>query len=281
MHLDQKALPLRDYHKAKRLLWNPQDLDFTQDRADWAAMSEREHELIRTALGLFLGGEQAVTHDLTPLMLALRREGGHLEEEMYLTTQLFEEAKHVELFAAVLDALGLGEMALGTLAGPSYSALFAELTQALDALLSTPSHVAQVEAVATYHIVVEGVLAETGYYGIFKALRTRGLMPGLTRGLELIQRDEARHIAFGLHLLSRLLIAEPTLWKVIDARLNRLLPLAQGVFMELLSGFMPDIPFGVDLGDLLTYASKQYMARLNVLERARHGETIEIVIDPA
>ncbi len=274
MHLDQTLLPLKDYHKAKRLMWNPQDLDFVHDRADWEDMSEREHDLIRAALGLFLNGEQAVTHDLTPLSLALRREGGHLEEEMFLTTQLFEEAKHVEFFAAVLDAISLSEIDLVALSGASYAALFSELTAALDALLIAPSSTAQATAVVNYHMIVEGVLAETGYYGIFKALRTRGLMPGLTRGLELVQRDEARHVAFGLHLLSRLITAEPALWAVIDQHLNRLLPLAQGVFLEVLSPFMPDIPFGVDLSDLLGYASKQYMARLSVLERARQGQPI-------
>lgn len=28
------------YHKSKRNFWNPQDLEFTQDRHDWASLSE-------------------------------------------------------------------------------------------------------------------------------------------------------------------------------------------------------------------------------------------------
>lgn len=43
-----------------------------------------------------------------------------------------------------------------------------------------------------YHVVVEGVLAETGYYGFGKALKSRGLLRGLVRGVEAVQRDEAR-----------------------------------------------------------------------------------------
>ncbi len=273
MYLDQTALPLRDYHKAKRLLWNPQDLDFGQDRRDWAAMSAREQTLIRATLAQFLGGEEAVTHDLSPLMIALRREGGHLEEEMFITTQLFEEAKHVEFFAAVIDEVGIPHPERGGSAmGGRYGDLFVELEKSLDALLTTPTHAAQIEAVATYHIIVEGVLAETGYYGIFTALRAKGLMPGLTDGLEMVQRDEARHIAFGLHLLSRLLRAEPDLWACLEARLNHLLPLAQGILLDSLSPYLPDVPFGVDLNDVLSYAGRQYMARLNVLERARAGQ---------
>jgi ribonucleoside-diphosphate reductase beta chain len=269
MLLNQTLLPLRDYHKAKKLMWDPQDLPFEQDKRDWATMDEREHALIKRALALFMGGEAAVTQDLSPLLIALKREGGHLEEEMFLTTQLFEEAKHVEFFDRALRLVIGEDTPAEGLAGPNYTALFGELTLALDRLLTDASPAAQVTAVASYHMIIEGVLAETGYYGIFTALRTRGLMPSLTRGLELVQRDEARHVAFGLHLLSRLIAREGALWSVAEARLNKLLPLAQGVFMEVLGDFLPNIPFDLDLNDMITYAGGQYLARLNVLERAR------------
>jgi ribonucleoside-diphosphate reductase beta chain len=113
------------------------------------------------------------------------------------------------------------------------------------------------------------VLAETGYYAIFTALKAQGLMPALVQGLEYVQRDEARHIAFGLHLLTRILGENPELWPTIEARTNALLPMAQGVFMELLESFLPDIPFGLDLNDVIGYAGTQFMARMNALERAR------------
>jgi ribonucleoside-diphosphate reductase beta chain len=273
MLLDQTLLPMRDYHKAKRLLWDPQELDFDQDQRDWSAMSEREQTLITRALALFMGGEAAVTHDLTPLLIALKREGGRLEEEMYLTTQLFEEAKHVEFFDRVLRVTINQAATMEGIVGPSYAALFGDLSAALDRLLTDGSREAQATAVASYHMIIEGVLAETGYYGIFTALRTRGLMPGLTRGLELVQRDEARHVAFGLYLLSRLLADDPGLWATVEAQMNKLLPLAHGVFIEVLAEFMPNIPFDLNLDDLVTYAGGQYMARLGVLERARQRLT--------
>src|SRR4051812_34435797 len=107
MRLDPASLALRDYHKAKRLLWDPRDLDFAPDRADWAALTPREQGLLRQAVRLFAGGETAVTQDLAPLLIALR-PAGRLEDTMFLTAQLFEESKHVEFFARfaeeVLDA---------------------------------------------------------------------------------------------------------------------------------------------------------------------------------
>jgi ribonucleoside-diphosphate reductase beta chain len=274
MRLDPESLPLRDYHKAKRLMWNPQDIDYSKDATDFAAMTDAEKTLVRTALALFIGGEAAVTHDLSPLLIALKREGGRLEEEMFITTQLFEESKHVEFFAAVLEAIGNPEVDPDTHAGASYPQLFAELDRALEALLHDHSPKVQAEAVVTYHMIVEGVLAETGYYGFFRALREKNLMPGLTQGLEYLQRDEARHIAFGLHLLSRLIQADPGLWQVVQARLEALMPIASGVYMELLLPHMqPDLPFGLDLNDIMGYAGRQYTARVNVLERAHLRQT--------
>lgn len=271
MQLDRTLLPFKDYAKAKKLMWNPSDLDYTQDRADWGNMTDRERDFLGRAMLLFLGGEIFVTHDLAPLLIALRHDGGgHLEEEMFLTTQLFEESKHVEFFADVLGQV-LGELPdLASVSGENYRNLFeVELAQALGNLLTDHSRAAQVDAVVTYHIIIEGVLAETAYYGFFTALKERGLMPGLIQGLELVQRDEARHMAFGLHLLSRIVSEDPTLWESMEARINKLLPLAQGIFMDLLGDYLPDVPFGVDLNDLVTYAGKQYMARLGVLERAK------------
>ncbi|MDQ7864003.1 hypothetical protein RCO48_31735 [Peribacillus frigoritolerans] len=53
----------------------------------------------------FRAGEEAVTLDLLPLIMAIANEG-RIEEEMYLTTFLFEEAKHMEFFRYTLDQIG-------------------------------------------------------------------------------------------------------------------------------------------------------------------------------
>jgi ribonucleoside-diphosphate reductase beta chain len=269
MLLDYKSLPLRDYHKAKRLIWDPQDIDFSQDKQDWAGYDERHRDLVRKGLALFLGGETAVTNDLSPLLIALKREGGHLEEEMFITTQLFEEAKHVEFFDLFLREV-IGEPPdLASIASESYTTLFSELSIALEALLSDHSSVAQARAVASYHMIIEGVLAETGYYGFYQALRAKGLMPGFTRGIELLQRDESRHIAFGLHLLRRLIERDEAVWPEVESQLDKLMPLARGVYFELLVPFAPEVPFDLDVTDIMGYSEKQYSARLNALTRVR------------
>ena len=90
---------MRLFEKAKRLgVWNPSDFDFSRDRDDWEAMDGDRREALLQLTAAFLGGEEAVTLDLLPLVLAIAREG-RLEEEMFLTTFLFEEAKHMDFFS--------------------------------------------------------------------------------------------------------------------------------------------------------------------------------------
>lgn len=276
--LDQASLPLSLYHKAKQLMWDPRDIALAEDVRDWQRMSERERDIIVRLSSLFLGGEEAVTHDLAPLLTAIRREGNLLEEEMFLTTQLFEESKHVEWFdrwmtvvagdsAGAIPGAGAHRQVSGG-TSPAYERLFSrELPDALGRLLTDASRRAQVEAFATYHLIIEGVLAETGYRGYARALKDNGIMPGTVHGMELVQRDEARHIAYGLHALGRLCRAEPALWEVAQARLNVLLPLVFDIVAETFAPYGDDIPFGLDPSEFVAYAGEQFDHRMRALER--------------
>ncbi len=268
MALDEALLPMALYHKAKRLLWDPADIDLTQDRADWARMSERERELIMRLSAQFLGGEEAVTHDLVPLLFAIRRQGGLMEEELFITAQLFEESKHVEWFERWRQVIAGAHYSAAP--GEAYQRMFGvELPGALHRLLTDTSAAAQVEAFVTYHFIIEGVLAETGYRGYARALKDRGLMPGTVRGVELVQRDEARHIAYGLHGLGRLTRGDDALWDAAQKRINALLPLVLDIVGDMFAPFGDDIPFGLDPGEFVTYACDQFDHRMHALERDR------------
>jgi len=75
MRLNHQLLPMIDYHKAKELMWDPRQVDCVPDRRDWAAMSAEERDLILRVGALFHAGEEAVAHDLAPLLVAVRRAG--------------------------------------------------------------------------------------------------------------------------------------------------------------------------------------------------------------
>lgn len=275
--LDRSLPPMRLYEKAKRLgVWNPSDIDLSQDKTDWAVLKADEKDLILRLLAMFVAGEEAVTLDLLPLIRVIAREG-RLEEEMFLATFLFEEAKHTDFFRRFLDEVAT-EMGsdLTHYHTDNYRHIFYDaLPSALSALEADPSPSAQVRASATYNMVVEGVLAETGYHAFFSMLERNNLMPGLRRGISLLKQDESRHIAYGVYLLSRLVAEHPEEWEALDAQMNDLLPFAIGVIGDAFAAYEV-VPFGLVEEDFVNYAMSQFTKRFERLERAR-GVSLEEV----
>jgi len=275
--LRHDILPMRLYHKAKRLgIWDPRSIDFSQDILDWQRLNGDEHEALLLQTSLFQAGEESVTLDLLPLIMAIAQEG-HLEEEMYLTTFLWEEAKHTEFFRRFLDEVAPDHGDLTRFHSPSYRKLFyEELPQTMYRLLEDRSPVALLRASVTYNMIIEGVLAETGYYGYFNMLEANNILPGLKQGISLLKRDESRHIAYGVFLISRLVAQDKNLWPVVEERMNELLPLALGVVQE--TDIEPDRegprPFNVETDEYMIYATTQFQKRMARIEKAR-TQTLE------
>lgn len=277
------SFPMRLFEKAKRLgVWNPSEIDFSQDRADWEAMSAERRAVLVRMTARFLAGEEAVTLDLLPLVLAIARQG-RLEEEMFLTTFLFEEAKHTDFFSRwVREVAGSPELPP---APPAAVQLFdVELPSTMNALLEDQSPAAVARASVTYNMIVEGVLAETGYHGYHRSLAVNDLMPGLCEGLVNIKRDESRHIAYGVYLLSRLVAEDPGVWDVIEERMNELWPLAEAFIGAGYKSYPDGVnPFGVRGDETVEFASSQFRKRYDRIAKARYRTLAEIdaTSDPA
>ncbi|MEZ4770625.1 MAG: R2-like ligand-binding oxidase [Caldilineales bacterium] len=274
--LHRETPPMRLFEKAKRFgVWNPAEIDLRRDAADWRTLSADEQRILLHLTSLFQAGEEAVTLDLLPLIAAVAREG-RLEEEMYLTTFLWEEAKHVDFFDRTLrEVMG----APGDVSGfhsASYRRLFYQaLPAALGRLWDDSSPAAQIRAAVTYNMVTEGVLAETGYHAYFTVLQRNGLMPGQVRGITLLKQDESRHIAYGMYLISRLISADDSLWQVAEDQMNTLLPVALDIIGDVFECYDP-VPFGLQVADFTDYALNQFGKRMSRLERAR-GASLEDV----
>jgi ribonucleoside-diphosphate reductase beta chain len=251
---------MRLYHKAKKLgIWDPRTIDLTQDRLDWQRLPAEKQTRFRQVVIAFQAGEEAVTLDLLPLMITVAREG-RLEEEMFLTTFLWEEAKHTEFFRRILDEV---LQVQGNLHEdrPSSSGrdLFAEeLPREMGRLLTDPSPENQARASVLYNMIVEGVLAETGYFSFSRMLDADAIMPGFRQGITLIKRDESRHIAYGVFLISRLIAQDPTLWPIVEARMNELF---STIAHNQQQDGTPEIT--------RTYTRQQFEKRLARIERAR------------
>jgi ribonucleoside-diphosphate reductase beta chain len=274
--LRRSSSPMRLYEKAKRLgVWNPSDLDFRQDIIDWNNFGDDEKKVLLHLTSLFQAGEEAVTGDILPLILVIASEG-RLEEEMYLTTFLFEEGKHTDFFRRFLDEVAQEHGDLSHFSGDNYrSIIYETLPQVMGHLRGDPSPAAQIEAAVTYNMIVEGVLAETGYHAYFSALERNNLMPGVRKGISLLKQDESRHIAYGVYLLSRLIAEHPDLWDLLEMRMNELFVPAVGVIADIFDCYDP-MPFGLVAGDFANFAISQFNKRYERLEKAR-GASLEEV----
>ncbi len=265
--LRHDIFPMRLYHKAKKLgIWDPRDIDLTQDRLDWQRLSDEDQEPLRRLILGFQAGEEAVTLDLLPLVMTMAREG-RLEEELFLTTFLWEEGKHTEFFRRILDEVLQEHEDLHIVRSPDNGRdLFADdLPYVMNRLLTEPTPVNQAKASILYNMIVEGVLAETGYYSFYKTLDRTNSMPGLRQGLRLIQRDESRHIAYGVFLISRLVAQDKSLWPVVEERMHTLF---ESVARNQEENGTPEAT--------RAYARQQFEKRLNSIARARE-QTVEQV----
>jgi ribonucleoside-diphosphate reductase beta chain len=272
------SVPMRLFQKAKKLgTWDPASLDFTQDKQDWQNSTDLERDFLLRLLSQFQAGEEAVTLDLLPLIYAVAHDG-HIEEEMYLTSFLWEEAKHTEMFRIWLNDVAEVDHDLHDYLGPNYRTIFFdELPRAMDRLLTDQSREAQAIASVTYNMVIEGMLAETGYHGFRRALRQNQVMPGLSGGIELTARDESRHIRYGVYLLQRLVSEDPATWDVINKRMNEIFPFAMGIIAEFWEPYDEDNgPFGLTMNEFVEFSSAKFDARMRVMERDRGKDMAEI-----
>jgi ribonucleoside-diphosphate reductase beta chain len=285
-------VPWRLWEKAKRLQWDPADIDFSQDAADWAALDTEQRLAVASLAQGFMVGEESVTLDIGPLVLAMADEG-RVEEVMFLTSFAFEEAKHVDFFrrwfsavgleAGVMDRMREDRMAELGLEPPDPDATVSvfeeELPRVMRRVLTDRSPQAVLDASLTYNQFVEGCLAISGYRLWSQLFEDLGMLPGMRRGLAFVRRDESRHITYGTYLSRRVIAANPEL---LDFARDRLRWLRDYYFERFLT---PEEEAalgesaGLFQGLFRQHVESQVEARIQVLERAAGVDEAEAEAD--
>jgi hypothetical protein len=202
------------YARWERGNWSATEIDFSQDRIDWHERFTPEQR--RGAMWLytlFFHGEDSVADNLSPYIDAVPLE----EQKYFLATQQVDEARHSVFFHRFMhEVVGLGDGTLGSglrATAPEltwgHRMTFARLDRMADELRRDRSPRKLAAAVALYHVVVEGTLAQPGQHMIETSLERMDLMPGFREGIRNVSVDEQRHIAFGVRLLADLYGADP------------------------------------------------------------------------
>ncbi len=219
-YLDPALDALALYRRWERQQWAVADLDLSEDARHWGRLEEDQRDAVRRTMILFFIGEQAVTDTLSPILHA----APHEDERIFLATQIADEARHAVFFQRYFDeVLGIGGGLHAALerVGPEATAGFRRifdlhLVTATERVRTAPAdRSAWVEAVVTYHLIIEGYLALTGQRNLLRFFRAAGLLPGFTTGFTAVARDESRHIGFGVLALRRRLAEDPEQARVI------------------------------------------------------------------
>lgn len=246
----------RLYEKAKQLgTWDPAAIDLSRDVEHWRGLTSDERDFLFRVASLFFTAEEAVTRDLLPVAFLAAKER-RLDDELFVTAWLWEEGKHADFFRRFLDDVVGGEFVRRPQDVVSEQQLFdVELAGDMQRLLEDSSPPAQARAFTTYCLLLEGVLADSGQRVLEDALKARGLLPGLQQALVLVNRDESRHVAYGLHVLTRLMGVDPGVAGVVRARVEELTPLVRQVADGIVIRYAEQ-PFGV------SYALREPIQRL-------------------
>jgi ribonucleoside-diphosphate reductase beta chain len=223
----------------ERQNWKAHEIDFSVDREQWVATPREAQLHTMWSLGSFYVGEERVTADLAPFLTAAPNG----EIEIFLTTQIVDEARH----AAFFDRFGAEVMALDSddlrgrmqelesqmLGKPWHDVFDDGLRDIARRVQAKPDDIDLfVEGIVTYHLIIEGVLAMTGQRFILKYAEDHSLYPGFQKGFNLVEQDEHRHIAFGVRFLKDVMEQDPARFgPIIQRRVEELVPKALHVFV--------------------------------------------------
>ncbi|MFB6143567.1 MAG: ribonucleoside-diphosphate reductase [Halorientalis sp.] len=258
----------------------PQEL-LDQDRErlmDTEGTPER-FEAFRTSLALFGAGEEAVTEDLMPLAMVLE----DIDDQMFLSSQIYEEAKHTAFFdrywrevvnpvAADSDEVEVTNPTDQRYFPEGYVELFDRTEAAMERLLTEDTPENRAEAYCHYHLVVESVLAQTGYYGFNARFNEAGPdvydddveqpeLDGLVEGVNYIRSDEGRHVGFGMQKVRTLIHEEGVDPDLVQDTLQDLLPLVSDAVQATATEEVDPTP-------LVQYASEKLTRRIEILTDA-------------
>lgn len=231
---------LMDYEQLyalwERQNWRAHELDFSIDKEHWVQTPSDSQRDTAHSLGSFYVGEERVTADLAPFLLAAPTG----EVEAFLATQLVDEMRHAVFFDRWMsEVMGLESGSMrerlheieANMLDPWRFLFDDQLREIADRLkVETDNLELFVEGIVTYHMVTEGVLAMPGQRILLDYTRDHSLYPGFNKGFSLVEQDEHRHIAFGVRFLKDVCDERPEMKDVVLRRLTELLPKAAEVF---------------------------------------------------
>ena len=253
--------------------WNSESFDLSEDARQWAdpaSFTDEQRQFIQWSMSSFFLGEERVTTELLPFAIAAPTH----EARAFLATQISDEAKHMVFFDRYYrEVFGVTAKTLSENVDAQRSQMNAEYGQLFDGILhgcaetlrKDPTDMAAlVRGVTVYMVVIEGTLALTGARFMIRSLKELDLLPGFRQGFTAVNRDESRHVGFGVKFLADAIKADAAHKQVVQDTLQETLPVGT---LALAPPMVDDpydfeTPFGYSSQEIYAYAMKSLSKKL-------------------
>jgi ribonucleoside-diphosphate reductase beta chain len=284
----------RKYEKAARTFWNPKELDYDLDAADWGRMTEEQRFGLAAITVRFEAGEQEVTDELLP-MLAAAHALHRFDWVMFISTFMQEEARHSEFFtlwhARVAGLLTPGDKAAYwparehtvdpqgrfTVGEPVYEGLPKYGGRLRDAVQSGDEAAIEgafVQFATLYCAWIEGVLTMPSYEIVIDTTELWDVFPTLRTGFRRILADEGRHITFGTQSCRILIEKNPAYETLVHEVIDEYRANAVGMLE-----YQRNVP-GLDLQKYQRQKVRHYLNRCREMGITADESLVEQIIDP-
>jgi ribonucleoside-diphosphate reductase beta chain len=242
------------YKQAEASFWTAEEVDLSEDLADWSRLNDNERHFVSTILAFFAASDGIVNENLATNFI---REVQIPEARCFYGFQIAIENIHSEMYSLLIDTY-IKDPAQKTHLFRAIDTVPAVKKKAEWALrwINSPDFAERLVAFAA----VEGIFFSGSFCSIFW-LKKRGLMPGLTFSNELISRDESLHCEFATLLYSMLKTPLPS------QRVQQIVAEAVEIEKEFITEALPVSLIGMNaslMQQYIEYVADFWLVRLGV-----------------
>jgi ribonucleoside-diphosphate reductase beta chain len=253
--------------------WSSEEFDFTRDAEEWnddSLWNEEQKRFMTWMMSSFFLGEERVTTELLPFAIAAPTQ----DQRIFLASQVADEARHSVFFDRFYrEVMGTDAETIAENIAQQRGRMNSEYLELFDDILGgvaetlrkDPSDMdALVRGVTVYMIVIEGTLALTGARFILRYLKEADRLPGFRDGFTHVNRDESRHVGFGVKFLCDAINEDERYKQIVQNTLQETIPVGTMAFapdwVENRLDF--DTPFGYHSREIFEYAARSLSKKL-------------------
>jgi ribonucleoside-diphosphate reductase beta chain len=256
------------YKKQQASVWTAEEIDLSKDRNDWEnKLNENERYFIKNVLAFFAGSDGIVNMNILDRFTT---DVQVLEAQVAYSFQAYMENIHSETYSLLIDTYVTNPIEKDRLfnAIVTIPCVKKKADWALNWIKSDDLFSKRLIAFA----IVEGIFFSGSFCAIYW-LKSRKLMPGLTKSNEFIARDEGSHCDFACLLYSKIVN------RLDESVVKAIMKDAVDIEKEFINESLPCRLIGMNSDEMTTYIEFVANRLLNQLGYSKLYENVKNPFD--